>query len=165
MPRDFNYPVPKGAPAAFCCWVRPCQRTGAVGATVSHIGERLSAAVLYIGSCLLPGENSWDRHFGRGMLCRRSKKAGVGSHRHKSRSPRRQSSASGANAQSEGLASLDLLAVNSSPGASKSTRTKKSVKDEGPASKYAKLPADLQQQVHLAASQASSVSGQAPPSN
>ena len=99
------------------------------------------------------------------QICARDGAAGVGSHRHKSRSPRRQSSASVANAQSEGLASLDLPAVNSSPGASKSTRTKKSVKDEGPASKYAKIAADLQQQVHLAASQASSVSSQAPPSN
>ena len=98
------------------------------------------------------------------QVCARDGAAGVGSHRHKSRSPRRQSSVAVANAQSEGRASLDLPAVNT-PGASKSTRTKKSVKDEGPASKYAKIAADLQQQVHLAASQATSVSSQASPSN
>ena len=99
------------------------------------------------------------------QICARDGAAGVVGPRHQSRSPRRQSSSSGANAQSEGRASLDLPAVNSSPGASKSTRTKKSVKEEGPAGKYAKLAADLQQQVHLAASQATSVSSQASPSN
>ena len=99
------------------------------------------------------------------QICARDGAAGVVGPRHQSRSPRRQSSSSGANAQSEGRSSLDLPAVNSSPGASKSTRTKKSVKEEGPAGKYAKLAADLQQQVHLAASQATSVSSQASPSN
>jgi len=88
--------------------------------------------------------------------------AGVGSaHRPQSRSPRRSShkdSASGANAQSEGRSSpTDLRSRTSSPGSSKSTKTKKSVKDEGPAVKFAKIATDLQQQVFLASSQAAAV--------